>query len=280
MFFISAFKDNKYGVTDTRDRVTEWYSLEQLKEITARGIQIKGISAKGIPYCKSDNILNDFMVSIKPRLAKLRLVGINDRSAITNDIINFAMECGIIAFKDHLVIDISNEKVLLKGYYNTILDYSDKQVIDKVDVCDKYVTKLSRLGIEAFNYITLSLKDGTIITLADIVSKMCYLFSFDASKIRYIGITPSNKMFKFFIGYDKVVSVKVDTADYIISNKDKILSIKTEQFFNFKSYIRSFGNSPDRWGISKMSIKPYTNMYGLKQKYPTLHDVYVSEKAF
>lgn len=44
MFYVSVRKDRLFGVTDTNDNVTEFYSFAQLKEITSSGIKILGVS--------------------------------------------------------------------------------------------------------------------------------------------------------------------------------------------------------------------------------------------
>lgn len=276
MFFIQHRKNNLFGVTDTSDGITEWYTIEQIREYINQGVAIKGLR-NGIPLCKSDYIIKDFTEAIRPLLAKLKVLGVHSNHDIVNHIVKLAIEFGIIENVSQFHIDINTEKVLIKSYFDHIIDYSKdgNKVIDKIDVCNKEVSKLSKLGIEAFNHITLKVGNN-VITLSNLINEISYASanSLVPEDIWYIGITPSNKMFKIMAN-GRYISVKVSTTDYIKENKYKILGTKVFKVSGFGQYINDLCiNNKKGWGISKMSIKSYSTGIDLKEKYPTIHDVY------
>lgn len=43
MFYISSKQGNNYGITDTRDNVEEFYSIDSLTKLIIRGIPITGV---------------------------------------------------------------------------------------------------------------------------------------------------------------------------------------------------------------------------------------------
>lgn len=276
MFFIQYRKNNLYGVTDTSDGITEWYTIEQIREYINQGVAIKGLR-NSIPLCKSDYIIKDFTEAIRPLLAKLKVLGVHSNHDIVNHIVKLAIEFGIIENVSQFHIDINTEKVLIKSYFDHIIDYSKEgnKVIDKIDVCNKEVSKLSKLGIEAFNHITLKVGND-VITLSDLINEISVASanSLLPEDIWYIGITPSNKMFKIMAN-GRYISVKISTVEYIKENKYKILGTKVSKVSGFGQYINDLCiYSNKSWGISKMSIKSYSTGIDLKEKYPTIHDVY------
>lgn len=85
MFFIQYRKNNLFGVTDTSDGITEWYTIEQIREYIKQGVDIKGLR-NGIPLCKSDYIIKDFTEAIRPLLAKLKILGVSNSCKLSNQI--------------------------------------------------------------------------------------------------------------------------------------------------------------------------------------------------
>lgn len=58
MFYVSSCKDRLFGVTDTKDNITEFYSFAQLKEIVSSGIKVLGVfDSYATPVKKVGNII-------------------------------------------------------------------------------------------------------------------------------------------------------------------------------------------------------------------------------
>lgn len=292
MLYISCKKGDLYGVMDTDDGVVEMYSVDEIINFKKSGLDIRGISldkGKVIIYCKSDNILNDFIKSIKSTLAMLSLFGVSEREAKIRKIQDLAVSYGIVLVPTQLSIDIDRHKLFIKSSaFNTFVDYETGGTIKKLDVCDKNVASLSRLGIEAFSNITLKVGQDLTITMNDLIKEVFEVVNFfewdyhtDFKDVQYIGITPSNRMFKILVDYT-LYSVRLDLLEKVISNADKILNTKVEKMYGFEDYIKTEIRKRNKsFLVSKFSKKSYkaTTVNGLinklKDKYPTLHDVYV-----
>lgn len=311
MFYISCKDSMFYGVTDTEDNVTEMYTIELITKFIRYGFVIHGVNLKpdfknrmsksGKLYssfiknltpddvvirCKSNNVLNDFVSTINPYLAKLKLLGVSDYNAKVKKIQDEAISFGIINNRNQLSIDINAQKLYIKSpMFNTFVDFKSGETIDKVDACDKKVAELSKLGSEALRNITLKVTDDLSITMHDVIEEISIVdnYRYNPDDIIYIGITPSNRMLKVWLG-SSIYSVKIDTVEKVRANKDKILGTKVEKVYGFDYYIRSNYNSKSKkWMISKFT-KKHIQTYGyayevvnkMKEKYKTLHDVYCS----
>lgn len=288
MFYISSKKGDKYGVTDTKDKAEEFYTLEEIKHYCNSGIDIRGYN-NGMVKCISDNVLNDFTRAVKSIVAKLKLLNVTERNERIKRVRELALQFGVIENANELSVDIEGYKLFLNSpAYNTFIDYYTGDMIQKIDVCDKRVADLSRLGEKAFDNITLKVGKDLIITMHDVLNEIQKVENtgyktIHNNVVHYIGITPTNRMFKVFVG-DNLFSVKVDLYDKVKQDYKKIKSTKVKKHVNFLRYLDKVLSSPHKqdFVISKFTTKNIVLIGrldviigNLKDKYPTLHDVYI-----
>lgn len=291
MFLIISYKDGQYGVLDTTDGVTEYYTKEQLLKITKQ-VQIRGISPTGEIYCKSDSVITDFINLASASIAKLMIMGIQDVSEENTKALNVARKLGLADDYKDLSFDYKRKSIIFHKL-NLVVPYEDAntfQTFTKLDVCDESVVKLSKLGIEAFKYITIEIggRQYSLVYLLDLLSLVSVQLRYE--NIWYIGITPSNKLFKIvFTSLSSpagtiCVSVKFDTLGELKRQYSKIIGQKVESYGTFRRYIRECVASKridTDVVITKVTVKSIGGSDSaiiyrkLKDKYKTLQDVYV-----
>lgn len=99
MYYISCKNNDEYGICDTKDDITEFYSAEQIKEIAYRGIKIKGflfeldgysirvLNKEKHSYGKKTFYKTNFLPNINKSVSmKSKIAGQNDFQDIFKDI--------------------------------------------------------------------------------------------------------------------------------------------------------------------------------------------------
>lgn len=290
MFLVISCKNGMYGVLDTSDGVTEYYTKEQLLGISKQ-VEIRGISPKGDIYCKSESVITDFITLANAAITKLLLLGISDYNEEATKVLNVAKKFGLADDGKDLSFDYKRKSIIFHKL-NLVVPYENADTFEtytKLDICDQNVVKLSELGIEAFKYIMMDIggRQYSLLYLLDLLSLVSVQLRYE--NIWYIGITPSNKLFKIvFTSLTKpygtiCVSVKFDTLGELRRQYSKIISQKVESYGTFRRYIRECvaSRKPDTdVVITKVTVKSMSGsdsiLYKkLKDKYKTLQDVYV-----
>ena len=279
MFFIQYRKDNLFGVTDTSDGVTEWYTIEQIREFLNSGVDIKGLR-NGIPLCKSDYIIKDFTEAIRLSLAKFKLLGEQRTWDITMYIKNLAVEFGVVEDIMQISMDLVAETVLIEGYFNLIIDYSKEgnKIIDKVDVFNEEVPRLSKLNTGVLNHITLKVgRKNVILTISELINELSVMLDnyFCLDDIEYIGISQSDKIVRI-LTENSYIPIKVSSRESIECGIRLDNKIPRNLQAHFDAYMEDWWYSSDlQWGISKISIKRwYLPPPAMKRRLPKLRDVF------
>lgn len=288
MFLVISRKENLIGVLDTSDGVTEYFTEEQLRLISTR-IKIEGISSSGKIYCKSESVLTDFINEAQSLISRYLILKVDDKAREYENILNIARKYGLAEEAKDISFDFKNKSLILHklGIVVPYESADNLSIVTELDVCDKDVVKLSRLGSSAFDYITMYIGNNKykLSYLLDLLNLISVQLRYD--NIFYIGITPSNKLFKvilLFKGQAVCVSVKFDTLGVLRRDLHKIISAKVDSFGNFIEYARRYAasNKPDTEAvITKVTVKPIKSwdskeLYKrIKEKYKTLQDVYI-----
>ena len=288
MFLVISRKGNLIGVLDTSDGVTEYFTEEQLRSIRTK-IDIGGISPSGKIYCKSESVLTDFINEAQSLIARYLILKVDDKTREYENILNIARKYGLAEESKDISFDFKNKSLILHklGIVVPYESADNLSIVTELDVCDKDVVKLSRLGSSAFDYITIYIGNYKykLSYLLDLLNLISVQLRYD--NIFYIGITPSNKMFKvilLFKGQAICVSVKFDTLGVLRRDFHKIISAKVDSFGNFIEYARRYvaSNKPDTEAvITKVTVKSMTSWTSkelykrIKEKYKTLQDVYI-----
>lgn len=291
MFLVITKLNAMYGILDTEDGVTEYYTKSQIQDFMNNGVKIGGVSIVGNDlkiYCNSDSVIKDFLSETISLLTKFKLLNMTDREKQLEKIYGVAFKYGLCEGKRDMSIDIDKNAVIFHKLgvvvpYDNDCNYS---LYDKLDVCDDTVTSLSKLGISAFDYITMVIGNKTY-NLKQLLSYLSTISSgFKYEYVSYIGITPSNKLFKIvtiFRGNPVCFSVKFDTFSNLKKQADKILKYKVDTVYSFDHYIRKLlrdNPSDNTLVVTKISEKSLRGsergIYDhLKEKYSTLKDVYI-----
>lgn len=292
MFYIQGTDGVMYNLVDSVTGNQKMYSKQQIEELVLQGKRIGGTSknAEGnvIIYCKSNNFLYDFAKKVSATLAKLVLIKkVEDAKEKKEYVESIAKDFGVIDRGDTLKIDLGANTVLLP-YQDMMMKYDAQgnfEFVTKTNmlsVTDNKVTEFSKLGVDAFNYIYLEIKGKkyTMKELTDLLKRIDSFF--DPNRISYIGITPSNRMFKFMQtqGYTNVIySVKFGTVEDLRKEWPKIRNRRAEQssgFYNYASLVANDSSvNPNNVAVLKATKKEYDlDVRGLHAKYTTIHDVY------
>lgn len=284
MYYISGFVNGQYKVTDTKDNVTELYTKEQIyKMIKLMKLDIRGTTVTGngdlfIP-CKSEDFLIDFAKSISRTVVQLKLAGY--KGNFNDEITKKAQQFGVVDKGQNITLDLDNNAVILPiqnamMQFDSNGNYRIATKSNRINILDSDVASYSKLGEKAFDYMYLDI-DGREYSMSELIHCINGIFStFTPRDIQYIGITPSNKMFKFKTGY-YIYSVKFGTKKDLLDMREKILNMKAEQPSQFLRYVRNTASMNNIFSLAviKITEKSYhLSVEGLKQKYKTLHDVY------
>ena len=294
MLYISGTDGTNYNVVDTNKGQNRVCTLQQIQEFTKQGIRIGGAKVLSdgnvVILCKSSNFLVDFAQSINRTLAALALISTQkDAQSQIKKVEQLAKDFGVIDLDDTLKIDLKGQTVLLP-YQDMIIKYDKSGNYDitnnanMLNVVDPQVVNYSHLGFEAFNYMYLELggKKYTMTQLTQFLQKIDGHFNPNA--IVYIGITPSNRMFKFKLSNYDIYSVRYDTNENVLKESGKIKTRQATQSYGFEQYVRQLCNTPNLdpngLGIIKCTLKNYSlDRAGLHAKYSTLQDVFVTDRS-
>lgn len=302
MFVITGIVDGKCVVLDTSDGVSESISLAELENTVINlGVNIGGVISKFgrvMVKCKSANALDEFVRGIQPALAQLSLMSKNVTSSDSVKAIeDLARVYGFVQSHDGFGIDLENHVVALKDM-NLFLTYNDNgvcKVVDKVQIGlskkkmgDQLITSedIARVSGTRFDSLIMQV-GGKDFTVQDFIDEFSKLSSVYNGKIAYLGVTPSNKIFKIVVKGIGVYSVK-----FGLSSELKTLKrTKTEKAIGFNYYVSKRlteledGSSPgnslavvkasEKSGYSSHNLQ--STIIALKKKYPTLQDVYIRE---
>ena len=255
MLYISGTDGTNYNVVDTNKGQNRVCSLAQLQEITKQGKKVGGVKvlADGsiVVLCKTSNFLVDFAQSINRTLAALALMNTQkDAATQIQKVEQLAKDFGVLDTGDSIKIDLKGQTVLLP-YQDMIIKY-DKQGnyeitnnANMLNVVDPQVVNYSHLGFDAFNYMYLEVggKKYTMTQLTQFLQQVDS--SFNPSAIVYIGITPSNRMFKFKLSNYDIYSVRYDTNENVLKESGKIKTRQATQSYGFERYVRQLCNTPN-----------------------------------
>lgn len=283
MYKLTGYKPssngNTYVILSTDDKVTEMINETTLKKLLAQGVSIGGISvlpsgAITMSDMYMKEAVHNFSQYILPRLARAKMAGVEEIEELSK----LASQVGILPYDKKIVVDFNKRLVSLK-YQNTTLSFEKSDgvhTLDSKDILDDDIISFTKAGKATFASVNIKLNNGSF-TLRDAMDELWKVIGSD--EIRYIGITPSNMLFKVFLEPYGVVSVKYDSFDNMCRNFDKIMKLKTTSS-RLRQYLSREIQDVNhaKAVITKISIKEgytYSNYrYKLHDKYKTLKDVY------
>lgn len=293
MLYISGTDGVNYTLVDSDRHINSVCTGNQIIDLVKQGAKIGGVimMPDGTPsiLCKSQNFLYDFANSVIRSLATMTLMTKTTTVAAEKKRVEtIAKQYGVIDENDTLNIDVEHLSVLLP-YQDMIMrfdghgKYEFHQKNNMVNVMSKEAINYSRLGFEAFQYMYFE-RDGIKYTLKDATDLLYKVTKgqFRPNLIKYVGVTPSNYMFKFMFSESTIYSVQFDTMEKVKKFAKKEMNSSMSKGDGMYSYWRSICDSPDSYkdtdlGIRKCSLKAYNRtVEGLHEKYPTLHDVYLA----
>lgn len=285
MYVCIGVKGGAYRILDSSDKVAEWIPSSTVLNLVANKVKINGLTVEpsGLisTVCNSTDAFEEFFKKVKITLAKLHLLKITDRTAKVNQIAELAKKYGFIDSKADMAISIEDRTLIFTKLsrvftWENDCSYSTTQ---SVDVRSEECVKLSKLGTKAFDFMYLDI-EGKKITMTKLLAEVEKIShnDFSIERIEYIGITPSNNMFKIKAWGD-IYSVQFATVDKAKTMQDKIIGTNVEKAYGFSRYVRESLNSSKYFMCIKATLKPskFRDLYELKAKYKTLHDVYIRQ---
>lgn len=288
MFYCTGVNQqkNNYLIYDTDDNGTELVSYWNLIGFAKQGVTVSNLQLGDNKWTIIDTSFIDSQLELfksKGNVALTKMIvmrkDVEEQKKILSEL---AAKLGLIPKGTKLSIDINTGKVVFpwQGFIYTFRGEDTGSKIEKIDVCNEKVVTLSKLGFDAFNYMMLNLgtkQESNWVNLATCFKELkLYDSKFNEKDIMYIGITPSNKMFKIYMDRWEIYSVQFCTKGAIDKNYDKLMNLGTSDN-EFKSYLNGVVLSSDNLDvcICKVSRKQYKlTINQLKQKYSTLQDVY------
>ena len=214
---------------------------------------------------------------------------------LVNGLSYTAQQLGLIANSTQLKVDDTHKGIYftnlgkivtfdlekMKTNSNVVTDMTD------ISVLDKNVVQLSKFGLDALEHMYLEIGNNKV-TVADLLLFMERLLRTNFASVHYIGITPSNKLFKLVVGdgyYVECYSVAFSDETTFMTKRsaNKLLNGNSDNAY--VNYVNSVGQGLPFY-CTKFSYKDYSNhLYGsaenisssLKSKYKTLRDVYFGE---
>lgn len=284
MYVCIGVKDGAYRILDSSDKVAEWIPSSTVIELVKNRVKINGLTVESSDFistvCNSTDAFEEFFKKVKITLAKLHLLQITDRTAKVNQIADLAKKYGFIDSKAEMAISIE-DRTLIFVNLNRVLTWEDDcsySTTQSVDVRSEECVKLSKLGTKAFDFMYLDI-EGKRITMTELLNEVKKVSNdFKIDRIDYIGITPSNNMFKIKAWGD-MYSVQFATVAKARTIQDKIIGTSVEKAYGFNSYVRESLRSDKYFMCIKATLKPskFRDLYELKTKYKTLHDVYIRQ---
>ena len=284
MYVCIGVKDGMYRILDSSDKVAEWIPSSTVIELVKNKVKINGLTVESSglisTVCNSTDAFEEFFKKVKITLAKLHLLKITDRTAKVNQIVELAKKYGFIDSKADMTISIE-DRALIFVNLNRVFTWENDcsySTTQSVDVRSEECVKLSKLGTKAFDFMYLEI-EGKRITMTELLKEVAKVANdFRLDRIDYIGITPSNNMFKIKAWGD-IYSVQFATVAKAKTIRDKILGTSAEKAYGFESYVHNSLNSDKYFMCIKATLKPskFRDLYELKAKYKTLHDVYIRQ---
>ena len=228
----------------------------------------------------------------------LKLLFVNNNKVVKEDLFKqlyqVAYDLGLVVHQNQISVDAVNSGIFFSNLFRIVTFDVDKiqtntnevMTLCDLDVLDKNVIQLSRFGIDALEHIYLMI-NGNKIYMRNLIDFMEKMLETNFSQVLYIGITPSNKMFKFTVknkyGDTDCCSVAFSDEETFFKKRSKLLS--SNSLFGYNLYVNSVGFG-QLFYCTKFSYKSYSYALGttgeavsrnLKQKYKTLRDVYISQ---
>lgn len=295
MFYVSSnLGNNMLGITDTSDNVTEVVSLEHAMSLIRSGIEIRGITKSGIVFCKSDDLIKDYVIKVRPTLAKLKMLNSLDYNTAVDTLKTLASNIGLCLDKNDLIINYESNALIIKSkkisiVYDNNGNYRVQDLKNGVDISDTdIVSDVTRVGDESLDFITIVVSGKKYkLSSAISVALMCLTAkvgkndgSIDYGSLQYIGYTPSNYIFKIiFYGTTYSIEFTSDLNDFKKSIKPMLARAKKVSKGEY-SLISSYIGNADDISVDGLYIKKCNNKGGvsynkLHEKYKTLKDVYV-----
>lgn len=284
MYVCIGVKGGAYRILDSSDKVAEWIPSSTVLNLVENGVKINGLTVESSglisTVCNSTDAFEEFFKKVKITLAKLHLLQVTDRTAKVNQIAELAKKYGFIDSKADMAISIE-DRTLIFANLNRVLTWEDDcsySTTQNVDVRSDECVKLSRLGTKAFDFMYLDI-EGKRITMTELLNEVKKVSNdFRVDRIDYIGITPSNNMFKIKALGD-MYSVQFATVAKAKTIQAKIIGTSVEKAYGFNSYVRESLRSDKYFMCIKATLKPskFRDLYELKAKYSTLHDVYIRQ---
>ena len=284
MYACIGVNGGAYKVIDSSDKVVEWIPSSTVLELVKNGVRINGLTVEpsGLisTVCNSTDAFEEFFKKVKVTLAKLHLLQITDRKTKVNQIVELAKKYGFIDHTTDMVISIEDRTLIFTklGHVFTWENDCSYSTTQSVDVRSVECVKLSKLGRKAFDFMYLEI-EGKKITMKELLKEIEEAsMDFSPDEIDYIGITPSNNMFKIK-AWGNMYSVQFATVAKARTMRDKILGTSVEKAYRFERYARDRLISDKYFMCIKATLKPskFRDLYELKAKYKTLHDVYIRQ---
>ena len=267
---------NRYLVLDTNDKITQMVSEEELIGGIQSGLLIGGATLDSNRRLVMQDTYIREAVELFRRLV-LPKVSVSMFTQKADAIFSLARQLGIIPVDEVLQVDLQKKVIALK-YQNTTLTFDEGKVLESkhYNIMDKNICEVTNKGVLTFSSIDMKIGD-TSCTLQDCLDELKFVIKdFDFNKLNYIGITPSNMMFK--IVYNRTVySVKFDTFQKAKADVLKILGMKTTSF-ELRYYLQhtvQYASTERKIVVTKIAYKDNTYLGNLKKRYKTLQDVYI-----
>ena len=237
----------------------------------------------------------------KAGLVALKLLLLNNNKApeykdLFDKLFIHAYDLGLVTNKNQMSVDYVHQGVLFGNLLKIVTFDSSKvqtkenvvKSLDELSVLDENVVELSRYGLQALNCMYLEIGNNKVY-VTELVKFMEAIMGTSFDNVQYIGITPSNKLFKFVVtqGYSKTCCSVAFSDWTTFSNKRKerkLLNSKSVR--NYVTYVNNIGSNNASFYCTKFSYKDYSDYLSgngesigryLKSKYKTLRDVYVEQ---
>lgn len=225
----------------------------------------------------------------------------NNQEPEFNDLYNklfmHAYDLGLVKYKEQMSVDFVNHGIFFANLLKIVTFDANKvqnktnivKSVEETDVLAENVVELSRYGLQALNYIYMNIGKEKVY-LVELIKFMEQMLNTNFNKVMYIGITPSNKLFKFVVstGHYSNICCSVAFSDWKTFNEKRLSNklVNGKSISAYKSYCR-VAQPNNKFYCIKFSYKDYSNsLYGdgerisrdLRAKYKTLRDVYIGSK--
>lgn len=293
MFYVSGnLGNNMLNITDTKDNVTECISLAQAMEYINNGIQIRGITKSGVVFCKSNDLIKDYIEKVKPTLAKLKMLNSLNYNSAVETLTNIAVNIGLCLDKNDFTINYQDNALIIKSrkiciVYDNSGNYRIQDLKNGVNIKNTDVlSDITKVGADSLDYIKIVI-NGNEYKLSSAIKVLlgCLTWGSHTSieqvkNLSYIGYTPSNYIFKaIFSGCTYSVEFTDSRSDFNSSYRDmlrRVEKINKGEYAMIDEYVINADKlSVDGLYIKKCNLKRNLDYTKLHEKYKTLKDIYV-----